>query len=304
MTKIIKLQDYKDKYIQDKTLEKLKLLAYDFTDIERADAWTKKISGSKIKDVSTRPLTTIAYLLGMITEEQWSHQIDVIPKMNLYREHGLIMEDIIVDRVNKCIKHEGLDNPDLIKFEDYLTDFTSVPRIRNLFVPSLNDKVYIQSEKRSLVKTGSKYIDLFMLNIDGYTENPDGSIKHIVEVKTKTGALGNDLDYAGYMKLHLDQITYYTKMLEASDGAILLVDHHSRGLKVHTFTMREINNNWKELSNKIKVVGMAVAGNRYKEPLENVVNAIESIDWGEKDQELITKEQLIAAIKSTYGVGV
>lgn len=300
--KTIKLPDYKEKQINENTLKNLGFIANDFTDIERLDAWTKKISGSKIKDVSNRPLTTIAYLLGLITEESWSKPIDSIPKMNLYRDHGLLMEDIIVDRVNKCIKHEGDDNPDLIKFKDYLVDYSSVPRLRKLFVPSLNDKVYIQSEKRSLIKTGSKYIDIFMLNIDGYTENPDGSIKHVVEVKTKTGALGNDLDYSGYMTLHLDQITYYTKMLKASDGAILLVDHHSRGLKVHTFTMREIDNNWEILAPKIEAVGKAVVGNRHKLPLKDVIESIEAIDWGEPAAEIINKEALINAIKISYGV--
>lgn len=299
--KYIELKHFYEEDIEPNTLVDLKLEAVEASDIDRQDFWTKKISGSKIKDITSRPLSTIAYFLGQLTEEEWSADIEVIPKMPLYREHGKLMEDIIVDRFNWAIENEYKDEKPgeqkELKLFDIIVDASSVRRLRRTFCPSATEKYYIKNDKRTMFRTGNKYSSLFMLNIDGYTTNKDGSIRQLVEVKTKTGALGNDLDFAGYMKLHFDQITYYSILLGATDGALLLVDHHSRGMKAHTFTNREIRNNWKVISPKIKAVAIVVAGTRNGEDLDTIIETIETIDWGNNEVDGITKESIINMVK-------
>lgn len=302
MTKYLKLDNYIEENINSEYLQSKNLEPFDTNDSQRQDFWRKKISGSKVKDVISRPLTTMAYLLGFISEEEWKGVLNFIPRMNYYRDHGKFAEDHIINMFNTAILNEGKDDDDLLKVKDTLIDFASLSRMRDNFFPAMNEKYFIKSDKRTFFRTGKKYSNLFMLNIDGYTENDDKSIRQIVEVKTKTGALGNNVDFAGYMKLHLDQMTYYAKMAGTTHGVVMIVDHWTRGMKVHTFSQREIDNHWNEIKDKIKAVGLVVAGSRGKESIQTIVETIENVNWGEESDELISKEKLIKAIKLTYNI--
>lgn len=296
---ILKLENVHVQQLPNEVLDKANIVALDENSVDLIDLWTKKISGSKMKDIVKRPISTIAFLLGLITKKEWEEELSHIPKLSNYREVGKHNEWLILERLNQAILNEWVPDVDeqetKLRISDLLVDNSAWKRVSSIFAPSATEKNYIFTDKRTffLDKTKKQYADLFMLNIDGYTKNPDGSVKHVIEIKSKTGMLDNNIDWAGYLDLHLDQIVYYNKLTKATDGALLIIDHYSRGMKIHHLSQKDIDNRWSELNpmmNKVASAIIAIRENKF-ENAEQMAAFMETVNWG--TEELITYETFV-----------
>lgn len=306
---VIELKNVIIEDIKKEYLDSIKLMPYDMTDIERNFAWQSKISGSKIKTVLNTPLSLLAYYMGWITTEELDHKLRVIPRMNYFRDYGKIMEPTIVEFFNQAILNEfSVNETDLI-LRDVLIDTAAVYKVRKVFAPNQRDKLYIKQDKRAFVLNvpGEEDSNIFMINIDGYTTNPDGSVKHLIEIKTKSGAMGEGYDSQSYFEMHIDQIAFYAKMLKPTDGAYLLVDHHSRGLKLHHFTPEDLAKHWEQIEDKIYLFAnlyLELLKLRDDDNYNDTSLALQFVDLIVSDHpedECITKKDLIGEINRIGG---
>ncbi len=299
--------------IPDDYLESVGFSGHEFTYADRVNAWKRNISGSKIKTILATPLSTLAYYLGWISEDDLDAGLRHIPRLNFFRDFGSVMEPYIVNMFNTAIINEHSDNPKLTVLRDILVDSSAVYRVRQEFAPNMRDKLLIKQDKRSFIMDKQDSPDgidltLFMANIDGYTSNIDGSIKSIVEIKTKTGADGERFELHDFYKLHIDQISFYWKMLKPSDGAYLLVDHYSRGYKIHKFTNEDLEAHWNTIKPAIMNFASAYMlllrmanGEKSDEILQEALDNITKLQGTSPTEECITSQDLITMVKRLGG---
>lgn len=300
---VIKLENVIQEEIDKGHLDAVNLKAQDLTDTDRQFAWQSKISGSKIKSILSTPLSVLAYYMGWITVEDLESKIRSIPRMNYYRDYGSVMEPWIVDSFNTAIKNEFSDDPQKTILRDTLIDTSAVHRVRQAFAPNMRDKSYIKQDKRSffLDIPNEPESNIFMINIDGHVTNPDGSVKSIIEIKTKTGAPGEGFALQDYYKMHMDQISFYWKMMQPTDGAYLLIDHHARGLKVHKFENIDLDNHWKTIEYElylfaalyIQLLRLQNGDATDKQTAFDLLDLVESRD---PEEECVNKKNIIEMI--------